>query len=259
MPSCTIKVLLFVGMVFRLLPAMAQEKVSTVGFQLKPVFTSTLLGTGMETFSDSGFTYSVGQKTGFAAGMIIRRGYTKNLSLEFGINYCRRNIHIESEYGSEQSRSDMRIIGYEIPVSQLVFVRLSKHLYMNVSAGLCLNMFPSDVQSVNERIYAIAGRKLILNPSLLANLGFEYRTEKRGYFYMGASFNRPFSPIYDVAIDYYQNKTIVNSVVHSMNGAYLTVDFRYFFHEDPEKRKARSASSKKKTPPAKGNPTKEKP
>jgi hypothetical protein len=141
--------------------ALAQEKVTTVGIQVKPIFTSKFFGTGPEEISQSGFNYKISQNTGFSGGLVIRKGYTKTLSIEFGINYSRRKITMESLYNGKASITQMRIIGYEIPVSQLIFIRLSEKIYMNVSGGVCINMFPSDVQSTNEVLYAIGGRKLI--------------------------------------------------------------------------------------------------
>ena len=230
----------------------AQEKVTTVGIQVKPIFTSKFFGTGPEEISQNGFNYKISQNTGFSGGLVIRKGYTKTLSIEFGINYSRRKITMESLYNGQSSVAQMRIVGYEIPVSQLVFIRLSERIYMNVSAGLCINMFPSDVQSTNEVLYAIGGRKLIFNPSLIANVGFEYRTPDKGYFYIGTSLNRPFSPIYGLGIDYVINNNIVNSAITNLQGTYLTIDFRYFFHEDPERKKAKLPSDQpKKSKPKK--------
>lgn len=230
----------------------SQEKVTTVGIQVKPIFTSKFFGTGPEEISQNGFNYTISQNTGFSGGLVIRKGYTKTLSIEFGINYSRRKITMESLYNGQSSVAQMRIVGYEIPVSQLVFIRLSEKIYMNVSAGLCINMFPSDVQSTNEVLYAIGGRKLIFNPSLIANVGFEYRTKDKGFFYLGTSLNRPFSPIYGLGIDYVINNNIVNSAITNLQGTYLTIDFRYFFHEDPERKKAKLPSDQpKKSKPKK--------
>ncbi len=222
----------------------AQERVTTVGFQLKPIFSASLFGTGPVSVNDSSFAYTIKQPTGFAGGMVIRKGYTKNLSLEFGLNFIRRNVYINSTHAGVSRQARMRVIGYEIPFSQLVFVRLSKTIYMNVSAGICINMFPSDVQTANDVLYAIGGRRLVFNPSLIANIGFEHRSAKSGFYYLGASLNRPFFPIYDVVADYIQNNDVVNTVNTTLSGTYLTIDFRYFFHEDPEKKKARSNKAK---------------
>ncbi|MFN5371602.1 MAG: hypothetical protein ACK5B6_09090, partial [Bacteroidia bacterium] len=76
-------------------------------------------------------------------------------------------------------------------------------------------------------------------PSLIANVGAEYRSEKSGYFYVGCSLNRPFSPIYKSVIDYVINNQVVHNAFADLRGAYLTVDFRYFFHEDPARKKAK--------------------
>jgi hypothetical protein len=216
-----------------------QEKINTVGIQIKPIFSSAFFGTGPQQIIDSSFTYNLKPATGFAAGMVIRRGYTKNLSLEFGINYVRRNYSVGTDHASKQTNTNFRVIGYEIPVSQLVFIRLGKQVFMNVSAGLCLNMFPSDVQKPGEVVYIYGGRQKIFNASLIANLGVEYRTSKSGYYYLGASLNRPFSPIYAMSVQYIVNNAILNQVITNLKGSYLTVDFRYFFHEDPAKKAAR--------------------
>lgn len=224
----------------------AQEKVTTVGIQVKPIFTSKFFGTGTQTLVDSAFTYDISQSTGFAAGLVIRKGYRKNLSIEFGINYTRRNVLIESQYQGKTGKAGMRIIGYELPFSQLVFVRLSERIYMNVSGGACINIFPSDVLTNNENLYVLGGRRFIFNPSLIANIGAEYRSTKSGYFYLGASLNRPFGPMYRLGIDYLENNQLVNSSFADLRGTYLSVDFRYFFHEDPEKKKAKLPSNKGK-------------
>jgi hypothetical protein len=219
--------------------AYGQNKVTTVGIQLKPIFGASLFGTGPIEINDAGFTYTIRQNTGYSAGMIIRKGFEKNVSLEFGINYCRRNFGVRSQLADTTSNLQFTVIGYEIPVSGLFFVRLSERWFMNVSGGLCINMFPSDVQKANELLLVYAGRPSGINPSLIANIGAEYRSKKSGYFYVGFSLNRPFSPIYKSVIDYVINNQVVHNAFADLRGAYLTVDFRYFFHEDPARKKAK--------------------
>ena len=214
----------------------AQERVSTVGVQLKPLFSSKFFGTGPQTITDSSFTYGINPGPGYALGMVIRRGFTPTLSLEFGLNYVVRNYDINASDGIETGSERMKIVGYEIPISQLVFIRLYEKIYMNASAGFCINMFPSDVYEERDNFFAFAGRNNIFTQSLLANLGFEYRTEDKGYFYIGTSLNRQFNPIFGYSIDYVRNNTSVNSILTDINGTYLSIDLKYFFHEDPEKK-----------------------
>ena len=240
--SCT-KMLLLIAFVCCFIYASGQTKSNVVGFQFKPVFSSKFFGTGPQILSDSGFTHTINQRLAYAGGIVIRKAYTKTLALEFGINYTRRSYRINSEFSGKSSNTDFKIIGYELPVSQLVFVRLSEHIYMNVSAGVCVNMFPSDVIKQGEDILLYAGRRYIFNPSLIANLGFEYRTTKSGYFYIGSSLNRPFTPIYSLAIDYVRNSNVLSTLNTQLNGTYLTVDFRYFFHENPDKKARRKSQN----------------
>lgn len=214
----------------------AQERVTTFGIQIRPLFSSKFFGTGPIVLTDSTFSYGIKPKTGYAVGMVIRKGLTKSLSLEFGLNYTARNFELSASNGQTTTADNMQIVGYELPITQLVFIRLSERIYMNAAAGVCINMFPSDVYKDNPQFLAYAGRERILTPSLIANLGFEYRSDKKGYFYLGASLNRPFSPIYGYSADYLDKKNVLNSVLGSINGSYLSVDFKYFFHEDPEKK-----------------------
>jgi hypothetical protein len=235
------KLLLICAFLLLILSGYAQERVSTVGLQFKPLFSSRFFGTGPQTLTQQSFTYEIQPRFGYVLGAVIRKGYTNTLSLEFGLNYAVRNYNLAAFNNGIGSSDRLKIVGYEIPVSQLIFIRLSEYIYMNASAGICLNMFPSDVFEESENFLAYAGRNSIVTPSLLANLGFEYRTPKSGYFYFGTSLNRPFSDIFDIAIDYSANNFILNTGITSLRGSYLSIDLRYFFAEDPEKK-----SSKKK-------------
>ena len=217
----------------------AQNDITTVGFQLKPTFTSSFIGTGAQSISDSSFNYAIKPGSGYVAGMIIRKGYTPSLSIEFGLNYAVRNTSISASNGTVSAENKLRIVGYEIPFSQLIFIRLSNNIYMNAGAGACLNMFPSDVFKRDSTFSTYGSRSMLFNPSLLANIGFEFRTNESGYFYLGASLNRPFSEIYQFKFNYLNQGILQNAAYGNLNGAYLALDFKYFFHEDPEKKKKR--------------------
>jgi hypothetical protein len=227
-----------------LLKLQGQERVWTVGGQIKPIFSSRLFGTGPQTLADSSFIYTLRPRGGYSAGMVVRRGYTRTLSLEFGINFSARNYQVSTNGGPISAATRFRIVGYEIPFSQLVFIRLSERIYMNASGGIGLNMFPSDIVKEELPLLVYAGRELIFHPGLLANIGFEYRSKKSGYFYIGSSLNRPFNQIYTLAAQYQVNKAAVSSVLTSFRGSYLTLDLRYFFHEDPEKKVRKKQTGK---------------
>ncbi len=214
----------------------AQNRVWTVGMQLKPIFSSRAFGTGPKVMTDRSLLYTLRPRGGYAAGMVVRRGYTQRLSFEFGINFTARNYQVNVQGGPVPAENRFRIVAYEIPLSQLVFVRLSEYIYMNASGGLSVNMFPSDVARNNDPLLVYAGRELIIHPGLLANVGFEYRSRKSGYYYLGASLNRPFRQIYTLSARYQVGSQVVSSVLSGFRGTYLTLDLRYFFHEDPDKK-----------------------
>jgi hypothetical protein len=212
----------------------AQENVLTFGIQFKPIFSSRFFGTGPIEEIQGDVSYRLTPAYGYSGGMMIRKGYSKRISFETGINFVRRDFKINIQEREFSLDDKFRIIGYEIPFSTLVFIQLGEYMYMNASLGLCVNMFPSDVSSNNSDYIQYSGRYNIFNPSLLSNIGFEYRTRSSGYFYFGVSLNRPFTPIYLTAIDYLRNQN--TSIFRTpLRGSYLTLDFRYFFHEDPKK------------------------
>jgi hypothetical protein len=232
-------ILLPVMLIFTVSCLYAQERVTTAGFQFKPIFPSSFFSTGPQKFAvDSAkVNFTAKQNTGFCLGMVVRKGFTKNFSFETGINFVNRKFSIESVDSGLTDKTNFRIISYEIPTLVLLFVQLSRQVYMDVAFGHSLDIFPSDVYSKGNYLSQYGARRNWAASSLLANLGFEYRTEKNGYIYLGASFHRPFKFIYqsEILYDGYYKKGIATK--ERLSGNYLTVDIRYFFHADPEKRK----------------------
>ena len=95
-------------------------------------------------------------------------------------------------------------VNYEIPLQALVYVQLSRSLFMNVSSGIGLNAYPSHVISFGENLLLeqLSLRGRIIGLSYLANIGFEYKTEEKGNFYLGASLVTPLSPLTQTQIKY---------------------------------------------------------
>jgi hypothetical protein len=223
---------------FTFLNGSAQQNTRTVGFQFKPIFNSRYLNTGEIKEDTLGVSFSHLPKFGFCGGMVIRMGLTKRISLETGINYVRRDYEFSLSDSGLAEKKKFKTISYEIPVLGMVFIRLGEKLYMNTALGASLDIFPSNynINSANYNNNIL--RDAWVSAALLANLGFEYRTEKSGYFYVGASYHRPFNSIYIAKIEYKRTTPFLSKEM-SFSGNYLTLDLRYFFHEDPEKRKAK--------------------
>jgi hypothetical protein len=238
-------ILLHFLLVFCLQVFVAQERVTTFGIQFKPIIPSELFNTGKQEIVQNNVAFTVTPQMGLSFGMVIRKGMTKNLSLESGINYLTRKFEltINDQDLNFNETSNFKLVNYEIPVSLLVYIRLTEFIYMNVSGGFSLDIYPSDLYTYSSNFQNDVLMYNWIRPSLIANIGWEYRTEKSGYFYLGASYHRPFSHMAKEIIWYNGNKRD-ERVELNLSGNYITIDFRYFFHEDPEKKKKKVKKSK---------------
>ena len=220
----------------------AQERVTTIGIQLKPILSSSIINTGPQNQEIEDINYTITPKSGYAFGMVIRKGFTKQISLETGINYTRKSfdLRITNDLSILEIDDEFSYVIYEIPVTGLIYIQLGRQLFLNTSFGLAADFLPSDWDSGNPQYYHRSFRTYWVLPSLLANLGFEYRTEKDGYFYLGFSYKRPFTNITTAKVGIVDdNQQIVKQSSFDILGNYLTVDLRYFFHENPERKFSR--------------------
>jgi hypothetical protein len=220
--------------------AFSQERVTTFGLQLKPIIPLQLFDAGKQVKIENNIEYINNPKPGLSFGMVIRQGFTKSLSLETGINFVRRNydLTINDVDSSFKSESSFRLVNYEIPVLGLVYVQLNRNMFMNVAGGVSFDIYPTPLFTSDKHYSNAVNRNNWVQPSLLANVGWEYRTDKSGYFYFGASLHRPFSKIMKEFVTYKGRSGYrVEEATFDLTGNYLTLDLRYFFHEEVEKKK----------------------
>ncbi len=203
------------------------------GVQFKPVVPINYFGAGPQTAADTIAEVTVSPKLGYSIGMVVRTDFSDLLSFETGINYIRRNFDIDAYEAKRDTgdHADFGFVSYQIPLQALVYIRLSEQIYMNTSGGLGIDWYASHVQSVgnNALLQHLSLRRYWMHFSLLANIGFEWRTEKAGGFYVGASFVNPLKQITDTRIDYYYGNTDKQRYELNLNGTFITVDLRYFF------------------------------
>lgn len=234
-----------VGLLLFLLTALSmsgQLNVTTFGVQLKPLFSNNFVGAGAEEAESGKIRSRITPASGLNFGMIVRRGISKAWSLETGICFVRRNYKLET-YNGELNQplvTDYRLICYEIPLQAMIFVKLDDKLYMNGSGGVSLDLYPSDVETfASDNVDSVffdlqhrTFRRSWLQTAMLINYGFEYRTAKSGYFYLGASYHRNFKNIATSVVRHMRNSD-PEQLYLPTSGNYLTIDFRYFFHEKP--------------------------
>ena len=229
-----------------------QERVVTAGFQFKPLFSSKFFNTGPQELSweakyydtipqliyqDSAF-FKISPESGYCLGMVIRAGLSETWSLETGINFVRRNYQLDMSDSTGSESTNFKLVSYQIPFQALVFIQLSDEVFMDVSMGVAADFYPSDIATYGDRFIHSSSRLSWLSSSLLANIGWEYRTPESGYFYLGASYNRPFNNIMRSFFKRPTNDYGPEEYI-DLKGNYLTVDLRYFFHSDPVKRKSK--------------------
>lgn len=249
---CPVRFLLFIAVTLLLMrPALAQQNVLTAGIQFQPIFPVTFLNTADQEVSNSQGTVTtlLSPKFSFSAGMVVRWGFHKRLSLETGINFVQRNYDVTLSTDTFSGTSDFRIIGYEHPIKLLVFVRLADKLFMNAAAGVQMTFFPSDIFT-SDTYFRHSGLRLgagqFLHGGGIANLGLEYRTKQAGYFYFGATYHVAFGDIYRSKFQYISNNTQSEAMPIWLNGSYLTFDVRYFFNTPPLERKDKKKTKKAK-------------
>jgi hypothetical protein len=228
---------------------MAQKSQTTLGIQLRPMIPSQFFGTGPAHQNSDSITATLYNHLGWNAGVVLRQGLNKMWSIETGISMVQRNYKMDFEsqrFRFGQSLS-YQMIGYEIPLQALIYVQLGEKWYMNGSGGVSFDFYPSNLQKFGNGLSDTAFidvsiktyRQNWMMPSIMANLGFEYRTLHNGYYYIGTSYHRPLNQIAvsDLRIE---SRGSGNDQLFALNGTYLTLDLRYFLPES-------SSTKKKKT------------
>lgn len=220
-------------------PVLGQKKErfpSYFGFQFKPLIPGDFLAKSQITVTNGNFSGVFTQKYGYSFGAMTRIGITKLISFETGINQVNRNYAIDfafpdsSLYGS----TSFGVVSYDIPVNAMIYIQLSEKFFSNASLGASFVYYPSNVGATlpveNKILFSAEGkRNRLFDCELNANFGFELRTEKNGFFYLGASAKIPFAPIFTVAAVYEYPSSDAVTATGEVNGAYLSLDLRYFF------------------------------
>lgn len=234
-----ILVLLFLSVTSIIFSQNTREKApSFFGFQVKPIFPAVFMGNTKMESNVGNFYTTLRMVPSYSFGGVVRAGITKLIAIETGINLTQRNFSIDSSIPDSNLyiTSRLRYLTYDIPIAVLFYIRLAKPVYMNASIGAALSYNPTAAGVKNMpggyhdfRQLAL-GKKLV--GEVLGNVGFEYRTEKAGIFYLGAEFRIPFKPIFYLKSEYrYQGYSLMTDAENQgkVNGSYLALQIKYFF------------------------------
>ncbi len=218
---------------------------ATVGLQAKPVIPFTFFDP-VTTLEAPPLNGSLELTGGFAFGMVVRAGITKSISFETGINQITRRFDaaLANDTNGYAITDQVRLIGYEIPALAMVYIRLGERSWMNNALGFSADLYPSDAESAQEYSRIYLARKNWVQLGLVANIGVEYRTYKSGWFYLGATFHRPFGDMAQAEFTWYDRFNFGTTMTAGIPGSYLTADLRYFFHNDPNKARRRKGDTR---------------
>ncbi len=228
---------IFISQFYQLSFSQKREKFpSYFGIQFKPLIPGDFLSKSVVSVTDTGFIGTFTQKQGYSFGATVRIGLTKLISFETGINQVQRNYKIDFNLvdSAVTAKTSVGIISYDIPLNALIYIQLSEKIFTNASLGTSFVYYPSNVGTTvsvePKHVFIGEGRRnKRFDFEINANLGFELRTEKNGFFYVGASAKIPFAPIFKVAASYEYESSQKALAIGDINGAYLSLDLRYFF------------------------------
>ncbi len=208
----------------------------TLGIEVRPIIPSNLFAVDYPQLSKNYNVFTITPRVGYSAGAVIRSALSRMWSIESGIYYTSRQYGTSGKDSAGNVVKDQfRFDNYEIPFLGLIYIRLSKNMYINTAFGVSADFFPEDIQTpMNSQYFVRVGREYWVLPALMANVGFEYRTEDNGYFYVGALYHRMLMPLGGVGFFYNYNGG-PEGVASILEGHYFALDFKYFF---PTKRTA---------------------
>jgi len=220
--------------------AKSQNSKTTFGLQYKPIIPAAYFNAADLSKSSASYIFNLEPKYSNSFGMVIRHQINKTFSVESGLNYTQRNFKL-SITNSTINLADFTNFGmrsYEFPIQLLTYVRASENWYLNIAFGISYNVLASDIFSYGEGknyfFFQNTYRKSGGYSALLANVGMEYRTESKGYYYFGTSLHRPWKSIGRIYPEYDDKTNIFNEdkeFYFDMLGNFVTIDFRYFFAE----------------------------
>ncbi len=208
---------------------------SYFGIQVKTLFPTKFVGNPVLDLVNNEFHSRTKQSLGYGFGATVRVGFTKLLALETGLHFTQRNYKIEMDIKDSNlfATNNLSFISYELPLNALVYIQLDQNIFMNTALGASINYKPTNVGVLNtpggNHYFYHTG---IINSRVFfdfnASVGFEYRTKKNGFFYLGGSAKVPYQELFTMVAKY-ENQSYVNRMTGGTSGSYLSIDFKYFF------------------------------
>jgi len=212
------------------------------GIEFSPVFPTSFIGEKTLTLNQPlndpfNLSTTITQKMGFSIGGTVRTSFTKFIALETGLNYTKRNFDITMALpdSSISANTALGFIQYSLPINALFYIKLDQKWYMDASLGFGINFSPTSVGKTTQPrkkqvFYHLGYVEKKIGFDLNANLGFEFRTEKSGFFYLGGSARVPLQPLFHLYMQYSYETSATEKVLDGyVDGSFLAIQVKYFF------------------------------
>lgn len=207
----------------------AQEKVKTktsFGLQFSPIFNNSINNKNNGSFINKEKHYNIKQETSYLFGMELRHDLSAHFIFQTGINFIQRKYAVTLTENSDISNSEFKMLSSQVPVYGFGYIRIAPNIYMEVGVGLSLEFLPTNINSYNLHVE----RRKAIQPTALTSVGLELRTQKKGCYYLGFSYNYLFNDMIDC---YAYNNSYLgydeNHKDYSISGDYISVIIKYFF------------------------------
>jgi hypothetical protein len=213
---------------------------SKFGFTINPIVPVNYFGAGPLTIKNDTANLTLSSKIGYQFGMLWRTDFSDHFSLESGILFTRRNFKIRGNSSitgtNTRDSTSFGYINYNLPLKGFVYIQLSEKTHISSSAGISIDFYASDVSTMGKGglIAHYSERARWINASLISGLGFEWRDDNKGIFYVGAGVNIPVSTIAVTYLWYNYNLTLNGTNYETkfspefIKGNYLSLDLKYF-------------------------------
>ena len=206
------------------------------GFQVKPLFPTKFIGESSSNLSNQGYEVRINQKIGYSFGGVVRIALTDLIGIETGLNFLQRYYQIDMSLADSNivTSDDFGFIQYDLPINALFYVKLSKELYMNAAIGPSICYKPSSVGTITNPIgkheffnIGLVDIRDKVNLDINGNLGFEFRTKKYGFFYLGGCARIQTAPLFNL-LSRYRYGTYEVDNFGPVSGSFLALEFKYF-------------------------------
>ena len=199
-----------------------------VGIVVKPIIPSELFSNSSFKAGADNVIFTIKPEVGYNFGAVIRKAVYKGISIESGITYTLRKYSVSAVDSSGFSAgTSFRMVSYEIPIMALFYVHIFPQDYIDGAFGMSADFFASDVETKNDNIDALTKTRYWVAPALNAAIGYEHRTKKNGYFYIGGSYHRMLTTMAYTKIAF-SHDTKYSNVITPLVGNYFALDFKYF-------------------------------